>query len=128
MDIPEDLRYSKTHEWVRLSGKRATIGLTAHAAEQLGDIIFVELPEVGREVESEEPFGTVESVKAVSEMYAPVPGKVVSVNESLPDSPELINTSPYADGWVAVIELAHESEAGELLSARDYAALLEAEE
>jgi glycine cleavage system H protein len=128
MDIPGDLRYSKSHEWVRIDGKRATLGITAHAAEELGDIIFIELPEVGREVETEEPFGTVESVKAVSEIYAPLSGKVTAVNESLPDGPELLNTSPYGDGWIAVIELADEGQIDGLLSPQEYAALLEAEE
>lgn len=128
MDIPEDLMYSKTHEWIRRDGNQASIGITAHAAEELGDIIFVELPEVGSEVEAEETFGTVESVKAVSELYAPVAGKVVRVNEELGANPERLNTSPYGDGWIVVIEVPDPDQFNALLNAEEYGALLEAGE
>ena len=124
MDNPTNLKYSKTHEWVKLEGNRATIGITAHAADELGDIIFIELPEVGKEVGAEDVCGTVESVKAVSELYAPIAGKVVEVNEGLADSPEQLNTGPFDAGWIAVIEVPNTAEVDALMDAAAYDAFI----
>lgn len=112
--IPEDLKYTEDHEWVRIDGQRATIGITHHAQDQLGDIVFVEVPEAGRELEKGETFGVVESVKTVSDLIAPVSGKVVEVNETLVESaddfqPEIVNSSPYESGWMIVVEVADAS-------------------
>ena len=116
--LPE-LKYSKEHEWVKVEGDRAYIGITDHAQDALGDIVFVELPEVGDEIEAGAILGAVESVKAASDIYAPVSGRVVEVNEELEDSPEKINESPY-DAWIAVLEMSDPSELEELMSAEDY--------
>lgn len=120
MNLPTNLKYSKEHEWVRLEGKKAYIGITDFAQSELGDIVFVELPSVGDEIKQDEPFGSVESVKTVSELYAPVSGKVVEVNGDLEDSPELVNESPYEKAWMIVIEIADESEIGKLMDASAY--------
>lgn len=122
MNVPAELKYSEEHEWVRVEGKRATVGITDFAQSELGDIVFVELPEVGDTVEFGEPFGSVESVKTVSELYAPVSGKVVEVNETLADAPEKVNESPYGEGWMIVVELSDESELDQLWTADKYAA------
>ncbi|WP_110928578.1 glycine cleavage system protein GcvH [Bacillus massiliglaciei] len=124
MTIPKELRYSKDHEWLKQEDGKVTIGITHFAQEELGDIVFVELPEIGDEVKAGEPFGSVESVKTVSELYAPVSGKVVAVNEELTDNPEFVNESPYESAWMIVLEPADENEAAELLSADEYDALL----
>jgi glycine cleavage system H protein len=121
MDYPDDLAYSREHEWVRADGSRATIGITSFAADELGDIVFVELPEVGARLTQFGTFGVVESVKAVSDLYAPVSGEVVEVNEALRDSPELLNSDPFGEGWIARVELADSGEIESLLSAADYA-------
>jgi glycine cleavage system H protein len=121
-EFPQDLRYSRDDEWVRLEGSRVTIGISDYAQNQLGDIVFAELPETGMNVAQGEAFGVVESVKAVSELCAPVGGKVIAVNESLADSPEQINASPYADGWMAVMECPDVGEFAELLDADAYRA------
>lgn len=118
--VPAELRYSKEHEWVRVDGNQATIGITYFAQEELGDIVFVELPEVGTELESNQTFGTVESVKTVSDLFAPVSGKVVQVNDELTDSPERVNESPYEDGWMVVVELANPGDLDALLDAAGY--------
>lgn len=128
--IPENLKYTEDHEWVRIEGLKATIGITHHAQDQLGDIVFVEVPEVGREVEKGDTFGVVESVKTVSDLYAPVSGKVVAQNENLVESsssfePELINASPYDKGWMIVIEVTDASCFEELLDHQAYQALVE---
>lgn len=120
MSVPKDLFYSEEHEWVKKEGDKVRIGITDHAQSELGDIVFVELPEVGDEIEADEPFGSVESVKTVSELYAPVSGKVVEVNEELDDSPEFVNESPYENAWMVVVELSNESEMDELMSAEKY--------
>ncbi|GEN33364.1 MULTISPECIES: glycine cleavage system protein GcvH [Aneurinibacillus] len=120
MNLPTNLKYSKEHEWVRLEGKKAYIGITDFAQSELGDIVFVELPSVGDEIKQDEPFGSVESVKTVSELYAPVSGKVVEVNGDLEDSPELVNESPYEKAWMIVVEIADESEIGKLMDASAY--------
>jgi len=125
VNIPEELQYTKSHEWVRTEGDIATVGITDYAQEELGDIVYVELPEEGATFEAGDSFGTVESVKAVSDIYAPVGGEVVEVNEALNDSPEKINEDPYGDGWIIKLRISDE---GDLLSASDYEQLLEEEE
>ncbi len=120
MNIPKELRYSEEHEWVKVDGSRVIVGITEFAQHELGDIVFVELPEVGAVLKSNEPFGSVESVKTVSELYAPVSGKVVEVNEKLSDSPELVNESPYEGAWMVVVELADAAELDSLLTAEQY--------
>ncbi|SFJ46631.1 glycine cleavage system protein GcvH [Thermoflavimicrobium dichotomicum] len=127
MNLPKELRYSVEHEWVRTEGNKAIIGITDFAQSELGDIVFVELPEVGTEVSAGEPFGSVESVKTVSELYAPVSGKVVEVNSALEESPENVNESPYEDGWMIVVEMSDESELDKLLTAEGYAKTIEQE-
>ena len=120
MNIPDDLRYTKEHEWCRLKGNRAAVGITDHAQDQLGDIVYVELPEVGDAVKKGESFGVVESTKAVSELFAPVSGKVVEVNDPLTDSPEAINEDPYEEGWMIQVEMADPGEAEALMDAATY--------
>lgn len=120
MNTPKELRYSEEHEWVKEEGEKVRIGITHFAQSELGDIVFVELPEVGDEVTADEPFGSVESVKTVSELYAPLSGKVVEVNEELSDSPEFVNDSPYEKAWMIVIEPSNPSEMDDLMSAEDY--------
>jgi len=125
LSVPEELQYTRSHEWVRTEGDTATIGITDHAQDELGDIVFVELPEEGVTFDAGDSFGTVESVKAVSDLYTPVGGEVVEVNEALSDSPEKINEDPYGEGWIVKIQV---SGKGDLLSASDYEQFLEAEE
>jgi glycine cleavage system H protein len=124
LSVPEELQYTRSHEWVRTEGDTATIGITDHAQEELGDIVFVELPEEGATFDTGDAFGTVESVKAVSDLYAPVGGEVVEVNEALNDTPEMINEDPYGDGWIIKLRVSGD---GDLLSASDYEQLLEEE-
>ena len=121
MSYPDDLAYSREHEWVRLDGSRATIGITSFAADELGDIVFVELPEVGASLSQFATFGVVESVKAVSDLYAPISGEVVEVNEALNDAPELMNSDPFGEGWIAKVELSDPSETDGLMDAAAYA-------
>jgi glycine cleavage system H protein len=121
MAYPDDLVYSREHEWVRADGNRATIGITSFAADELGDIVFVEMPEVGTRLTQFATFGVVESVKAVSDLYAPVSGEVVEVNEALRDAPELLNSDPFGEGWIARVELSDRAEIDALLSADAYA-------
>lgn len=121
MSYPDDLRYSKEHEWVRVEGTRATIGITSFAADELGDIVFVELPETGSVLTQFASFGVVESVKAVSDLYAPVSGEVAEVNEALRDTPELLNSDPFGEGWIARVELTDPSEVDALMDAGAYA-------
>jgi glycine cleavage system H protein len=120
MNTPKDLKYSEEHEWVKDEDGKYRIGITYFAQSELGDIVFVELPEVGDEVTADEPFGSVESVKTVSELYAPISGKVVEVNEELEDSPEFVNESPYEQAWMIVVEPSDVSELDALMSAEDY--------
>ena len=120
MSLPQDLLYSKEHEWIKKEGNKVRIGITEFAQDELGDIVFVELPEVDDKLDLNESFGSVESVKTVSELYAPVSGTVVEVNEELEDSPEFVNESPYEKAWMIVIELDDESELDNLLSADQY--------
>ncbi|WP_010306688.1 glycine cleavage system protein GcvH [Kurthia senegalensis] len=120
MSIPTNLRYTEDHEWVKVEGGKAVVGITEFAQSELGDIVFVELPAVGDEIGAGESFGSVESVKTVSELYLPVAGKVIEINEDLEDSPELVNESPYEKAWMVVIELANEADVDELLTADQY--------
>ena len=119
-NTPEDLSYTKDHEWVRTKGDQATVGITDHAQHQLGDVVYVELPKVGDKFEVSEPFGSVESVKAVSEVYMPLAGSVVEVNESLNDSPEQVNEDPYGDGWMIRIKIDNPSQLDALLTSIEY--------
>lgn len=119
MNLPEELRYARTHEWVRQEGDVVTVGITDHAQEELGDIVFVELPEKGAAFKAGEPFGSVESVKTVSDLNAQHDGEVTEVNEALSESPELINSDPYGGGWMIQLQVTNE---GELLSAGEYEA------
>jgi glycine cleavage system H protein len=124
--VPTDLRYTKDHEWVRVEGKEATVGITEYAASQLGDIVFVELPDVGRSLAQFAAFGVVESVKAVSDLFAPVSGAVAAINDALAGSPESVNGDPYGAGWMVRLELADPAEVDELLDAAAYDALIAA--
>ena len=126
MNVPEELQYTKSHEWVRTEGDTATLGITDYAQDELGDIVFVELPEEGTTFDAGDSFGTVESVKAVSDLYTPVGGEVVEVNQALSDNPEKINEDPYGDGWI--VKLSVSDEGTDLLSASDNEQLLEEEE
>jgi glycine cleavage system H protein len=127
MEFPEALRYTKEHEWARIEGNRVVVGITDYAQEELGDVVFVELPGVGTAVEAMGTFGVVESVKAVSDLYAPVSGTVVQINTALEERPELLNASPYGDGWMIVIEISNPEELQGLLSAADYQRYVEQE-
>jgi glycine cleavage system H protein len=127
MDFPEDLKYTKEHEWARMEGQRIVVGITDFAQAELGDIVFVELPEVGMVVEAMGIFGVVESVKAVSDLYAPMGGTVVAVNTILEDRPELVNHSPYGEGWMIVLEATNIADVQQLLSAAEYRAYIEQE-
>ena len=125
MSVPEELQYTKSHEWVRTEDDTATIGITDHAQDELGDVVFVELPQQGATLDAGDSFGTVESVKAVSDLYTPIGGEVVEVNEALSDSPEKINEDPYGEGWI--VKLRVSDEGSELLSASDYEQFVEEE-
>ncbi|EMA18513.1 glycine cleavage system protein GcvH [Haloarcula argentinensis] len=119
-DVPDDLRYLESHEWVRVAGDTAKVGITAFAQDELGDVVFVELPEEGAELTAGEDFGVVESIKAVSDVYAPVSGTVTAVNDRLRDEPELLNEDPFGDGWMLKLEVDDESETDDLLSPDAY--------
>ncbi len=127
MDVPANLRYTKDHEWLRVEGNVGVVGITDHAQDALGDVVFVELPQVGAEVKAGRSFGVVESVKAVSDLYAPVSGKVIEVNAALPDSPELINKDPYGAAWMIRIEMTDRKEVEALLTAEAYRQLVQQE-
>jgi len=122
MEFPEELKYTAEHEWVLVEGNLAVIGITDFAQDSLGDVVFVELPEVGTEVTTGKAFGVVESVKAVSDVYAPVSGTVEEINEELPDAPEIMNTSPYGDGWMIKIRMSDPGELDGLMDAAAYQA------
>jgi glycine cleavage system H protein len=126
MAVPADLRYTKDHEWVRVDGDEATVGITQYAAEQLGDIVFVELPDGGRSLSQFAAFGVVESVKAVSDLFAPVSGEVTTTNDALAGAPELVNSDPYGDGWMIRMRLTEPHEVDKLLDATAYDALIAA--
>jgi glycine cleavage system H protein len=124
LSFPEDVRYAESHEWVNVSGDTAKIGITDYAQDQLGDIVFVELPDVGESFDKGSEFGTVESVKAVSELYMPVGGEIVAINEALDDAPELINNTPFSDGWMIEVKLENPSEVDTLLDKDAYLSTL----
>lgn len=128
MDFPEDLKYTREHEWARRKGGNLVVGITEFAQDQLGDVVFVELPDVGDPVKKGESFGVVESTKAVSELFAPISGKVVEVNEPLSDAPETINEDPYEEGWMITIEPSDPSEIDQLMDAKAYKAFVEEQE
>ncbi len=119
-NFPEDLHYTKDHEWLRVDGSTGIVGVTFFAQEALGDVVYVELPKVGEKFSVAEPFGSVESVKSVNELFTPVSGEIVAVNEALVDAPELVNTSPYEAGWMIKLELASKAEVDALLNATEY--------
>jgi glycine cleavage system H protein len=127
MEFPEGLKYSREHEWVRVEGNTVMVGITDFAQSELGDVVFVELPEVGTEVEGNNTFGVVESVKAVSDLYAPVTGTVSEVNTQLEDEPDLVNSHPYDDGWIIKIEMKDASELNDLLNIDEYKTFVEEE-
>src|SRR3989304_6346685 len=125
MEFPGGLKYTKEHEWVLVEDRIATIGITEYAQQELGDIVYVELPEVGEKVVKDDPFGAVESVKAVSDVYAPVSGTVLEINDLLPDNPETINDDPYGDGWMIRVEMTDSDDLKDLMSAEEYAEYVE---
>ena len=125
MEFPEGLKFSKEHEWVLVEGKTATIGITEFAQEELGDIVYVELPEVGEKIVKDDPFGAVESVKAVSDVYAPVSGTVLAINDLLPENPETINDDPYGDGWMIRVDMTDADDLKDLMNAEEYAEYVE---
>lgn len=124
LNFPEDVRYSESHEWVKAAGKIAKLGITDYAQDQLGDIVFVELPDVGESFEKGAEFGTVESVKAVSELYMPLSGEIVAINDALEDAPELVNNTPFADGWMIEVKLDDSSELDALMDKDAYLSIL----
>ncbi len=124
MDFPDDMKYTREHEWVKVNGKVATIGVTDYAQEQMGDIVYVEMPGEGEILSKGDAFGVVESVKSVSDVYAPVSGKVVETNDPLKDNPETVNEDPYNEGWLVKLEMSDASELGELLDAKGYEAFV----
>jgi glycine cleavage system H protein len=126
VDVPEELRYTEDHEWVRIEGDTGVVGITAYAAEQLGDVVFVELPAVGMQLAAGQAFGVVESVKAVSDLFAPVAGEVNAANDALATKPELVNTDPYGEGWMLRVRLSDPGEAEKLRDAAGYRQLVEA--
>jgi len=127
VSLPKDLLYSEEHEWIKKEDGKVRIGITSFAQSELGDIVFVELPEEGDEIKVDEPFGSVESVKTVSELYAPISGKVVEINEELEDNPEYVNESPYEKAWMIVVEPSDESEIDDLLSDEQYQEFIDAD-
>lgn len=127
MNVPDELFYTEEHEWVMVEGETATIGITDYAQEELGDVVFVELPDVGDAFTAKESFGSVESVKAVSEIFSPVSGEVIEVNESLTDAPETVNEDPYGDGWMIRLQLENPGELDSLMSPDDYKEFLKEE-
>ena len=126
MSAPSDLRYTRDHEWIKVDGDQATVGITQYAAEQLGDIVFVELPDTGRDLEVAKPFGVVESVKAVSDLFAPVSGEVTAINDALAADPELVNSDPYGAGWMLKLKIADAGQLDDLLDGEAYDELVAA--
>ena len=125
MNFPDNLKYSKEHEWVMVEGDVALIGITEYAQSELGDVVYVELPEVGEKIAKDDPFGSVESVKAVSDLFAPVSGTVIEVNDSLPDSPDLVNEDSYGDGWMIKVQMSDKEELKDLLAPDEYGEYVE---
>jgi len=126
-NIPDDLHYSKDHEWVRVDGNVAIVGITDYAQDSLGDVVYVELPKVGDDFAANESFGSVESVKAVSEVFSPVTGEIVGTNEALADTPEKVNQDPYGDGWMIRVQMANPGEVDSMLTAAEYEDFTKAE-
>ena len=126
-NVPEDLHYSKDHEWVRVDGDQATVGITDYAQNSLGDVVYVELPKTGEQFAANEPFGSVESVKAVSEVFTPIAGSIVTINESLADEPEKVNNDPYNEGWMIRLKMDNPSAVDSLLTAAEYEDFTKAE-
>ena len=126
--IPEDNLYTREHEWLRIEGNKAEVGITEHAQKSLGDIVYVELPEIGDEIDAGDEFGSIESVKAVNSLYMPMSGNITAVNTELKDSPETINEECYDEGWLIRFELSNQEESSELLSSKDYKEFLQEEE
>ncbi len=124
MEVPKDLRYTREHEWLKVDGAKGMVGITHFAQDQLGDVVFVEVPAVGTELENENTFGVVESVKTVSDLYSPVNGRVTAVNKDLEANPELVNQDPYGKGWIIEMELSDSAQSEGLLSAADYEAFI----
>ena len=127
MATPEDNRYAKSHEYVHLEGDVATVGITEYAQKELGDVVFVELPQVGSQLDAADELGSIESVKAVSELFTPVSGEVIEINEALADNPALVNTDPWGDGWMVRIRVTDATEVDELMTAEEYEEYIEKE-
>ena len=125
MSVPTDLKFTKDHEWVRIEGDTATFGVSDHAQEALGDIVFVELPEVGRSIDAGEAYGVVESVKAVSDVYAPVAGEVIEINEALESEPDLVNSDAYGTGWIIKVKISENNDSAELMNPDEYTEFLD---
>jgi glycine cleavage system H protein len=125
LGYPEDLRYTAEHEWARLEGGLVTVGITSYATEQLGDVVFVELPEVGKSLEAMKPFGVVEAVKTVSDLFSPISGEVAEVNGALADNPALVNQAPFGDGWMIRLRPANQGDVQKLMTSSDYERMLE---
>jgi len=124
LNIPAELKYTKEHEWIKIDGDTAVVGITDYAQGELGDIVFVEMPQVDKEVKAMEPFGTIEAVKAVSDLYSPISGKITQINDSLENEPMSINRDPYGDGWMIKIQVSDKAELDKLLSSDDYEKLI----
>jgi len=124
MSLPQDLKYTKEHEWVKVDGVTAIIGITDHAQGELGDIIFVEFPDIDQEIEKDEPFGTIEAVKTVADLFAPISGTVTEINEDLEDSPESVNSDPYGEGWIVKVSIDNADELDELMTPEQYGDLI----
>ncbi|MBN4080899.1 glycine cleavage system protein GcvH [Caldithrix abyssi] len=124
MSLPQDFKYTKEHEWIKVDGDTATIGITDHAQGELGDIIFIEFPDVDQNIEKNDPFGTIEAVKTVADLFAPINGTVVEINESLEKSPQTVNEDAFGDGWIVKVSISDAGELDELLSAEQYAELI----
>lgn len=123
--IPNDLRYTEEHEWIRVENEIATVGITSHAVDELGEIVFVDLPEVGAQIEQMAEFGSVESVKTVSSLFLPISGEIIEINKELVNNPNLVNDSPYEDGWLVKVAMSDEKEADDLMTAGEYKSHLE---
>ena len=124
MSLPQDLKYTKEHEWIKIDGENVTIGITDHAQGELGDIIFIEFPDVDQKIEKDDPFGTIEAVKTVADLFAPVSGTVTEINESLEDSPETVNEDAFGEGWIVKVSVSDAGELDELLTVDQYAELI----
>ncbi len=124
MQFPENLKYTKDHEWIRVDGSIGTVGITDYAQGELGDIVFVDVPAVGKQIKQGQSFGTIEAVKAVSDLYAPVSGEVVEINSVLEKTPEVVNKEPYANGWMIKVKVANQQELGQLLDSKKYRDLI----